>query len=347
MSERIDSTRLQRMARAYCDSALLWAALDLGVFTEVETGASDVAAVATACGITELNAERLVTCLLALDLLRFDDGRLVNAPDAARFLVAGSDRYAGPWMTFTRPDVDGWMGLTERLRSTEPPRRLGMYDDLTVDEARAYHRATAPIGMGAGRRFARSVDLTGRRHLLDLGGGSGAYSIQAVRAMTGLRATVFDLPPVVVVTNEYLVEHEVADRVDTRGGDFTVDPFPACDVVVMASNLPIYDEDVIAAVVAKAFDALEPGGEMHLVGEMLDDDGVGPLDAALWGMQEILYGSGGKAHRRDQVRGYFTTAGFVDVDEHEFVPGVLVRVSGRKPVIDPGGRPPGGADPAS
>lgn len=332
MSDRIDSTRLQHMARAYCDSALLWAALDLGVFTEVEAGATDAAAIAAACEITELNAERLATCLLALDLLRLDDaGRLVNAPDAARFLVAGTDRYAGPWMTFTRPDVDGWMGLTELLRSSEPPRRLGMYDDLTVDDARAYHRATASIGMGAGRRFARSVDLAERRHLLDLGGGSGAYSIQAVRAVPGLRATVLDLPPVVVVTAEHLAEHGVADRVDTIGGDFTTDAFPACDVVVMASNLPIYDEDVIATVVAKAFDALDPGGEMHLIGEMLDDDGVGPLDAALWGMQEILYGSGGKAHRREQVRGYFTAAGFVDVDEADFVPGVLVRVSGHKP----------------
>ena len=287
--------------------------------------------VADRCGISELNAERLVTCLLALDLLRLDDGRLVNAPDVDRFLVEGSDRYAGPWMRFTRPDVTGWMGLTELLRSPEEPHRLGMYEDLTVEAARTYHQATSSIGMGAGRRFARTVDLAGRRHLLDLGGGSGAYSIQAVTTHPELRATVFDLPPVVVVTQEYLARHGVTDRVDTIGGDFTADEFPACDVVVMASNLPIYDDTVIAGVIAKAFDALEPGGEMHLVGEMLADDGVGPLDAALWGMQEILYHSGGKAHSRAQVRDYFARAGFVDVTEHEFVPDILVRVMGIKP----------------
>lgn len=329
--DQVDSTRLQRMARAYCDSALLWAALDLRVFTEVNAGASDVAALAAACDITELNADRLVSCLLAIDLLRKQDGRLVNAPDADRFLVRGADRYAGPWMQFTRPDVPGWMNLTELLRSHEPPQPLGMYADLTVEKARAYHRATSSIGMGAGRRFSRTVDLSGRTHLLDLGGGSGAYSIQAVKAFPGLRATVFDLPPVVVVTAEYLEQHGVSDRVGTIGGDFTADEFPPCDVIVMASNLPIYDEAVIGGVVAKAFAALEPGGEMHLVGEMLDDDGVGPLDAALWGMQEILYHSGGKAHRRDQVRGYFTDAGFVEVGDDDFVPDVLVRVSGRKP----------------
>ena len=171
--ERVDSTRLQQMARAYCDSALLWAALDLHVFTHVGAGARDNAALADACGISRLNADRLVSCLLALDLLRLDAaGGLVNAPDTAKFLVRGTPGYAGPWMRFTRPDVPGWMNLTELLRSPEPPRPLGMYSDLTVEQARGYHQATASIGMGAGRRFCRQVDLGGRRHLLDLGGGS-------------------------------------------------------------------------------------------------------------------------------------------------------------------------------
>jgi hypothetical protein len=328
---RPDTTRLQRLARAYCESALLWAALDLEVFTRIADGAHDHERLGAACGISRLDAERLATCLSAMDLLRVEGGRLVNAPDVEAFLVAGRPGFAGPWMNFTRPDVDGWMRLSEILRSDEPPRRLGMYADLTVDDARKYHEATASVGMGAGRRFCRHVDLSGRRHLLDLGGGSGAYSINAVRSFPGLRATVFDLPPVVVVAAEHLADHGVADLVDTVGGDFTRDPLPACDAVVMASNLPIYDEVVIGAVVQRAFDALDPGGEMHLVGEMLDDDGPGPLDAALWGMQEALYRSAGKAHTRAQVRRYFADAGFVDIAESEFVPGVLVRVSGRKP----------------
>lgn len=331
-SERVDSSRLQHMARAYTQSAILWSALDLRLFSEVSAGAGTMADIATACGISDLNADRLVHCCLALDLLRKDDaGRIVNSPESERFLVKDRAGYAGPWMRFTRPDVPGWMNLTELLRSPEPPKRLGMYADLTVESARQYHQATYSIGMGAGRRFCKQVDLSGRSMLLDLGGGSGAYSINAVQAFPGLRATVLDLPPVVVVTREFCEQNGVSDLVDTIGGDFTADAFPACDAVVMASNLPIYDEANIGLVVGKAFDALEPGGEMHLVGEMLEDDGVGPLDPALWGMQEILYNSGGKAHSRAQVRGYFTSAGFVDVTDVDFVPNVLVRVSGRKP----------------
>jgi SAM-dependent methyltransferase len=330
---RIDTTRLQRIARSFTETACFYAAIDLDIFTHVSQGASSIEAVADAAGVSPLNAERLVVVLLALGLLEKDDaGALRNAPDCEKFMVSTSERYAGPWMTFTRREVPDWFDLTAKLSNPEPPSELGMYDDLTVERARKYHAATYSIGMGAGRRFSRHVDMSKRTRLLDLGGGSGAYSINAVQTYPGLEAIVFDLPPVAVVTQEYIDKHDVADRVTAHGGDFINDPLPTgCDVAVMASNLPIYNAKNIAKVVQKTFDALEPGGEMHLVGETLNADGVGPLDASMWGMAEVLYGSGGRAHSTTECIGYFEAAGFVEVENVDFVPGTLTRTVGRKP----------------
>jgi hypothetical protein len=329
----VDTTRLQRLARAYTESAVFYAAIDLELFTHVSAGADSIPKIAAATGASELNAERLVVVCLAMELLeKADDGRIVNAADCEKFMVKGGERYAGPWMTFTRPEVPHWFELTEKLLDPTPPTELGMYDDLTVERARKYHAATYSIGMGAGRRFCRHVDLAGRRRMMDLGGGSGAYSINAVQTFTGLEAVVFDLPPVTVVTQEYLEQNAVADRVTTMGGDFINDPLPTgCDVAVMASNLPIYNAENIQTVVSKAFDALEPGGEMHLIGETLHSSGIGPLDAALWGLAEIHYGSGGRSHSDTECIGYFETAGFTDVQNVEFVPNTLTRTVGRKP----------------
>ena len=333
---RVDTTRLQRLARSYAETAVFYAAIDLELFTHVSRGADSIASLADAMAITPLNAERLVVAALALGLLERDEaGALRNAADCEKFMVKDSPRYAGAWMTFTRHEVPDWFALTDRLRDTTPPSELGMYADLTVERARKYHRATASIGMGAGRRFCRHVDLTGRTRLLDLGGGSGAYSINAVQTFEGLEAIVLDLEPVTVVTAEYLAEHGVADRVATHAADFVNDPLPAgCDVAVMASNLPIYSAENIAKVVRKTFEVLEPGGEMHLIGETLNPDGIGPIDAALWGMAEVNYGasgSGGRAHSVTECIGYFEAAGFVDVTNVEFVPHTLTRTTGRKP----------------
>lgn len=330
--QRVDTARLQTLARAYCHSAILFSAVDIGLFTAVAQGHDTEDRLAAALDLNPLDTERMVTACLALGLLNWDGGRLVNPADVQRYLVRGEPSYAGPWIAFTRPDVADWFTLTERLRSKEPLNLLGAVADLTVDNARRYHEGTYSIGMGSGRRFARHVDLSSRRLLLDIGGGSGAYSIRAVQANPELSAVVFDLPPVVVVTQEFIARNGVGDRVSVVGGDFTCDPFPeGVDVALMASNLVMYGQDVIDLVIAKAFDALVPGGEMHLVGEMLYDDRTGPIDAALWGLGELVYGSGGKAHTVSECRGYLEKAGFIDIADHEFVPDLLHRVSGTKP----------------
>ena len=330
-TDRLDTTRLQALALSYQQSAALMAAVEIDLFSAISRGDDTIPAVARALDITERNAERIVTVLTAMTLLKKTGERFANAPDVERFLVKGSPRYAGPWMTFTKPRWDRWGKLSEALRSKEV-RVLGDYTNFTVEDARRYHAATNSIGMGAGRRFAKQVDLSGRKLLLDLGGGSGAYSIVAAQTWPTLRAIVFDLPPVTVVANDYIAQHGVADRVTTMAGDFTVTPFPGgVDVVVMASNLPQYSAVLIQTVVDKAFAALVPGGEMHLVGEMLNDDRDGPLNPSLWGLNEAVFQSTGRAHSEAEVKGYFTSAGFVGLTVNEFIPGVLSRVTGRKP----------------
>ena len=332
---RLDTTRLQRMAQAYWESAALMAAVELEVFTAIARGHDTVPALAKAIGISERNAERLSTALVAMTLLERSgaekDARFTNAPDVQRFLVKDGDRYAGPWILFTKPRWTAYGELSQRLRN-RTENRLGAYTEFTVEDARRYHAATYSIGMGAARLFSRSVDLGGRKLLLDLGGGSGAYSIVATETYPGLKAIVLDLPPVTVVADEYIAASKAQDRVSTLAGDFTTTAFPqGVDVVVMASNLPQYEPALIRLVVGKALAALAPGGEMHLVGETLHDDRRGPLSAALWGLNEGVFGSTGVAHTEAEVKGYLQDAGFADVAVHPFVPGVLSRIAGRKP----------------
>ncbi len=330
--KRLDTVRLQEMVQGFWRAGTLMAAVELGFFTAVSKGAATEGEIAVALDIPETNAERLMTACVALELLELDDdGHIANAPDVERFLVEGSPRYAGPWMLFTKPRWNDWGELSERLRSRKIDK-LGKYGEFTVESAREYHAATYSIGMGAGRRFARQVDLSGRERMMDLGGGSGAYSIVATEKFPGLKAVVLDLPPVVVVAKEFIAENGASDRVEAEACDFTADPFPTdCDVAVMASNLPIYSREIIGEVVQKTHDALLPGGEMHLIGETLDDDRRGPAGPALWGLSEAINGTTGLAHSTADCVGYFEAAGFEDVSVNAFVPGVLTRVAGRKP----------------
>lgn len=329
--DKVDTVRLQNLSRAFISSATLFAAIDLELFTAIAEGDNTVPRFAKRAGLTEVNADRLMTMCAASDLIHWTADHFENAADVQRFLVKGEKSYAGAWLTFTRPGWDSWGRLTEKLENQQPATVIGSYEAMTVDAARRYHEATSSVGFGSGRRFVKHVNLSHRTRMMDLGGGSGAYSIVAVQNNPGLRAVVLDLPPVVVVTREFIERNGVAERVIAEPCDFTRDDFPTdCDVAVMASNLPQYNREIIGNVIRKAHDALLPGGEMHLIGEMLDDDRTGPMDAALWGLYEVLSNSTGMTHTRADCVAYFEAAGFSSIEVTDFIPGILVRVSGTR-----------------
>ena len=324
------TVRLQNIAQSYGQSAALMAAVEIGLFTAISKGAGTFAEIARVLDLHETNVERLVVLLCAAGLIEKSADRLTNAADVERFLVEGQPGYMGPWITFTKPQWNEWGRLSEHIR-TKTLKVLGSIETFTVEDARRYHTATYSIGMGAGRRFVRQVDLSRRRRIMDIGGGSGAYCINAAKAHPHITGVVLDLPVVCEVATEFIAENGCAAQVTARPCDFTRDPFPTdCDTAIMASNLPMYGRAMIAAVIAKAHDALLPGGQMHLIGEMTNDARTGPWGPAYWGLGQAVGDSQGLAHSEGDVIGYFRTAGFTDVALEEFIPGALGRVVGTK-----------------
>ncbi|MGK0173059.1 MAG: SAM-dependent methyltransferase [Gammaproteobacteria bacterium] len=331
---RPDTVRLQRYSKAFWESAALMSGVELKVFTAISNGDNTIESAAVKMGVDAVNAERLMTALTAMTLLERDGERFSNAPDVERFLVEGKRTYAGPWMLFSKPRWDEWGKLTQSLQvSAQEQQVLGMYDEgFTVERARKYHEATYSIGMGAARRFHQHVDLSGRRKIMDLGGGSGCYCIVAAEKHPKISAVVLDLAPVIEVTKGFIIAHGVADRVSAQACDFTADPLPQdADVAIMASNLPQYSREIVQRVVQRVFDALLPGGEFHLIGEMIDNDRRGPLAPALWGLSEAVSHSTGLAHTEGECQAYLVNAGFENVHANEFVAQTLTRMSGVKP----------------
>ena len=188
------------------------------------------------------------------------------------------------------------------------------------------------MGLGTGHRLAKQYDFSKHSLLLDLGAGPGAYCIAAAQRNPNLRAIAFDFPAVCVVAEEYVSQAGLSDRISTCPGDFTSDDFPeGPDVILLAGNLPQYGAEQVQEIVHKAYKVLPPRGVMHILSEILNDQKTGPLIAALWGLQEALAGSFGRAHSGAEVAGYMTNAGFTGVEVLDFVPDVFTRVTGTKP----------------
>jgi ubiquinone/menaquinone biosynthesis C-methylase UbiE len=99
------------------------------------------------------------------------------------------------------------------------------------------------------------VDLAGCRTLLDVGGGSGAFSIALCRRHPELSATILDFPSVRPTADE------LSDRIQFVEGDALTTPWPTGqDSILMAYLLSVVAALRVGELLDRARQSLRPGG---------------------------------------------------------------------------------------
>jgi ubiquinone/menaquinone biosynthesis C-methylase UbiE len=330
---KLTTRRLNDLGLGFMHAGTLLAAIELRLFDALAEGPQTAAEVGAKLGLPEGRAEKLITACAALELVERGGGRVSNAPDVDRFLVRGKPTYFGDYLLhLAKGSYSGWGDVAGHLTAVEASERR--YYDLTQDpgEARSLTEAGYTGSQGTARRMARRYDFSRYHHLLDLGGGSGVYSIEACRQNPGLRATVLDAPNVCAVAREFIEKAGLSDRIDTVGADFTRDPLPTgADVVLLCGNLHAYDSNTAKQVIRKAYDVLPSKGGMILCDYMVNAQRTGPPVAAFLSVSLNFRGGTGKVHDANEFREYLETAGFRVEGVDEFVEGSLGWAIATKP----------------
>jgi len=328
--QKLRTQRINEMALAFKQSGTLKAALELNLFTKIAEGFAEPGEIAAKVGILPDAAERLMIACTALNLLERKENKYVNTADVDRYLVKGKPTYFGDYLVWQiNNEYDGWKNITGLLK---PPLRTYYLMASDPQAARAFTVAGYESSISAGHKLAKEFDFSPFSLWLDLGGGSGCYSIAAASRYPHLRSVVFDQSNVVIVTEEFITQAGLSDRVKTHAGNFFEDEYPrGADLVSYIGCLNAYDVADILFVLSKAFEAVEPGGGIIIVDYMLNDDKTGPLDSVfrhLTGVSEL-----NPAYISSSVEwcGYLKKVGFVDTEANEFIPAQMGRVTARKP----------------
>lgn len=328
--QRLSTQRLNEMAFAFRHSSTLVAAIDVGLFTAISEGAHEPAQVAAKLDVPAENAERLMITCATLDLLKKEGGKYNNTPDVERYLVKTGRAYFGDYLVYqTRADWDSWKNITSLIR---PPTRR--YESMWKDPqaARTFTVAGYNSSISAGHKLAREFNFSDYSLLLDLGGGSGCYSIAACLGHPNLRTIVFDHPYVCAVAEEFITQAGLSDRIQTHPGDFFESDYPrGADLISYITPLQVYERDDVQWLINKAVNALKPGGTMLVVEYMLNDDKTGPPDSAFRHLMGLAPGRKGRVNTGAEFCEFLKKAGCIDMEVTEFIPGSLGRVTGRKP----------------
>jgi hypothetical protein len=331
---KMTTRRLNDMGLGFMHSGTLVAAIKLGLFDALSEGPLDLRALAARLALSEDRAEKLVAACAALDLVERAQGTVANTAETDRFLVRSRKTFFGDYLVhLAEGSYENWSHLADKLRE-KPASGPGRYylSGNDAAAARALTEAGYTGSQGLARRLAHRFDFSPYHRLLDLGGGSAVYSIEACRGNPRLRSTVLDFEHVCEVAREFIAKAELSDRIEARAFDFTRDPLPAgADVILLCGNIHAYDRDTARGVVRRSFAALPSRGAMILCDYMLNDQRTGPPVAAFINLSQIWSSGGGGVHSGADFRGYLEAAGFRVERVEEFLEGSMGWAVGIKP----------------
>lgn len=303
--------KLDRIACGYQDSVILLTSLRLGVFDALAAAPRTAAALASDL---ELDARALSVVLHALaanELLVKTGETFALAPEAAPLLASdGADTQARIYRHHDHL-LQRWVRLEEVLRSGEPVRNEGK-KRRTPEQHRAYICGMEDVSRKSSREAVDAIDLSGARRLLDVGGGPAIAARVFAERHPGLRCTVFDVPETVVIAREMIEASGLADRIDVVEGDFTCDPLPGgYDVVYVSNVIHIYGPETVHELLAKAVEALEPGGLLLVKDFFLEDSRLEPVFATRFSVNMLIGTDGGRSYAFSEVETRFRELGLV------------------------------------
>jgi predicted O-methyltransferase YrrM len=264
----------------------------------------------------------LITALRAMKLLALDEeGRLQLTPLSRDHLVPGAAFDVSDYIGLSA-DSPGVRNIIERLATNTPmggkPEEEGVgfifREDLhsaMEHEATARHFTLALAGRAknVAPLLAQRVPLEGARLLLDVGGGTGIYSIACLQKNPRLRAIVWDRPEVLKIAAEMAAEYDVSDRLELCAGDMFADPVPAgADVMLLSNVLHDWDVSECQALLARCAAALPSGGRLLIHDVYLNDSLDGPLPIALYSAALFSF-TQGRAYSAGEHREWLEAAG--------------------------------------
>jgi hypothetical protein len=289
-----------QLGLGFMASKTLLSAVEIGLFTELAAGPLDAAAIGERLGIHPRARLDFLDTLVALKMLRRENGVYSNSPETDAFLDRAKPSYIGGLLEMLGTRICGfWGSMTEALHTGQPQNEsrdgTDMFAQLYADpeRLRQFLGAMSSLsGMGA-RVLAQKFPWADYKTFVDLGCAQGAAPVQIALAHPHLAGAGFDLPPVQPIFEEYVAAHGVQDRLRFHPGSFFTDPLPPTDVVVMGHVLHDWDLGTKRMLIKKVYDALPVGGAFIVCETLIDDDRSQNVTGLLISLNMLIETPGG------------------------------------------------------
>ncbi|TDC75596.1 methyltransferase [Streptomyces hainanensis] len=322
----LDMPSLARVLFGHAAFQYLHAACELGLVRMLaEHGELDKHEIAKRLGLQERANDILLLGCTSLGLLVRADGGYRLADLLTTLIGSGEwDRIEATVAFEGHIVYEGQTDFTESLRTNSNAglRRIrgsghNLYQRLSENPSLeqvfyTYMKSWSELANG---HLVEHVTPLGSGRLLDCGGGNAVNAIALAGADPDLRVTVIEIPQSKEIAEREIREAGLADRISVIGGDMYSEEFPeGYDTILFAHQLVIWTLEENTELLRKAYRALPSGGRVVVFNSMSNDEGDGPVVAALDSVYfAALPEEGGMIYSWRQHEECLGAAGFTDV----------------------------------
>ena len=313
MAKRWTAQEVLDLARLYQPAGVLTAAAVLDVFSPLHAKPMTAEELAGKLGADPRATAILLDALAALKFL-IKQGEEYSVPeDAAGLLTEQSAENVLPMLRHMANAIRRWAELPKVVQTGKcaeiAPGIRGAEAEME-DFIGGMNTISRPVAAGV----MDKIKPFKFRHILDIGGGPGTWSIAFLRAADEAKATLFDLPAVGPIARQQFAEAGLTDRVNLVGGDYNADALPGgADLAWLGAICHQNSRQQNRDLFARVHTALADDGIVVIRDVIMDPSRTSPTGGALFAVNMLVATEAGGTYTFDEYREDLREAGFDEV----------------------------------
>jgi len=306
--------------RSAADAAFaMLAGMQLELFTPLKAGPKTAEDIAHTIGVAPTRLRLLLYSLVAAGLLTEEHGHFSNSPEADQFLIKGGPSYIGNWQAILSNRWARNLKIAESIRTGVPQAKLD-FSKSPQDELETFLRRINVLTVAAAHAMLERYDFSSTKTLADVGCGGAGVALTMTKAYPHIQAAAIDLPQVAPIAQKIVDSEGATDRIRILAADVLSGPLPGSyDIAILRALLQVLSSDDARLAVKNVAAAINPGGRIYIIGQILDDSRISPSEAVGFNLSLISQYDSGESYTEQEHRSWLNDAGFVEIERADFL----------------------------
>lgn len=309
----LNPNSIRTLANSFQQSRILLTAIELDIFSVLDKHMLTSTEVAQKINADQRATDRLMNALCAIGLLKKVHGKFYNSEEASQYLVKGKTEYMSGLMHSVHL-WNSWSGLTHAVRSGKKSKREEV-ENLGAKRLESFISAMHYRGVKEAKILSMMLDFSNVKKMLDVGCGSGAFSMEFIKKNSSMNAVLFDLPDVIQIAQEYVNAESKNKNISYVSGNYLTDEFGAgYDLIFLSAIIHINSYEENKKLIKKCFDALNRNGQLIIRDWIMNEERTTPVGGTFFALNMLVATDSGDTYTENEIKNWLISAGITKIE---------------------------------